>query len=52
MKLKQLEKLSDLAVGDIVEGDWGWQDYAALPARRADNPAARPARPVVHRTQA
>jgi NADPH-dependent curcumin reductase CurA len=23
-----------LAPGDIVEGDWGWQDYAALPARR------------------
>jgi NADPH-dependent curcumin reductase CurA len=23
-----------LAKGDIVEGDWGWQDYAALPARR------------------
>ena len=20
--------------GDIVEGDWGWQDYAAMPARR------------------
>ena len=23
-----------LAKGDIVEGDWGWQDYAALPAKR------------------
>ena len=23
-----------LAPGDIVEGDWGWQDYATLPARR------------------
>jgi NADPH-dependent curcumin reductase CurA len=23
-----------LAPGDIVEGDWGWQEYAALPARR------------------
>lgn len=23
-----------LKAGDIVEGDWGWQDYAALPARR------------------
>jgi NADPH-dependent curcumin reductase CurA len=23
-----------LAPGDIVEGDWGWQDYAALPARQ------------------
>ena len=23
-----------LAAGDIVEGDWGWQDYAAVPARR------------------
>jgi NADPH-dependent curcumin reductase CurA len=23
-----------LRPGDIVEGDWGWQDYAALPARR------------------
>ena len=23
-----------LAKGDIVEGDWGWQDYAAVPARR------------------
>src|SRR5882672_8646136 len=22
------------APGDIVEGDWGWQDYAALPAKR------------------
>lgn len=27
-------KAPGLAVGDIVEGDWGWQDYAALPARR------------------
>jgi NADPH-dependent curcumin reductase CurA len=23
-----------LKAGDIVEGDWGWQDYAAMPARR------------------
>src|SRR5512132_3254819 len=23
-----------LAKGDIVEGDWGWQDYAALSPRR------------------
>src|SRR5215212_1062761 len=23
-----------LHAGDIVEGDWGWQDYAAIPARR------------------
>jgi NADPH-dependent curcumin reductase CurA len=23
-----------LKPGDIVEGDWGWQDYAALPAER------------------
>lgn len=23
-----------LEAGDIVEGDWGWQDYAAVPARR------------------
>lgn len=23
-----------LSAGDIVEGDWGWQDYAAVPARR------------------
>ncbi len=27
-------KASGLAKGDIVEGDWGWQDYAAQPARR------------------
>src|SRR5215471_11336951 len=27
-------KASGLAKGDIVEGDWGWQDYAALPAHR------------------
>ena len=27
-------KSSGLAKGDIVEGDWGWQDYAALPSRR------------------
>lgn len=27
-------KAADFAKGDIVEGDWGWQDYAALPARR------------------
>ena len=27
-------KAPGLAAGDIVEGDWGWQDYAALPARR------------------
>ncbi len=27
-------KSSGLKAGDIVEGDWGWQDYAALPARR------------------
>ena len=27
-------KAPGLARGDIVEGDWGWQDYAALPARR------------------
>jgi NADPH-dependent curcumin reductase CurA len=26
-------KTSGLKTGDIVEGDWGWQDYAALPAR-------------------
>src|SRR5260221_9786013 len=23
-----------LKAGDLVEGDWGWQDYAAMPARR------------------
>jgi NADPH-dependent curcumin reductase CurA len=23
-----------LARGDVVEGDWGWQDYAAVPAHR------------------
>lgn len=23
-----------LKAGDIVEGDWGWQDYAAMPTRR------------------
>jgi NADPH-dependent curcumin reductase CurA len=27
-------KAGGLKAGDIVEGDWGWQDYAALPARR------------------
>jgi len=27
-------RAAGLAKGDIVEGDWGWQDYAALPARR------------------
>src|SRR5881394_3373550 len=27
-------KAPGLAKGDIVEGDWGWQDYAALPTRR------------------
>ena len=27
-------KAPGFAKGDIVEGDWGWQDYAALPARR------------------
>jgi len=27
-------KAPGLAPGDIVEGDWGWQDYAALPAAR------------------
>lgn len=27
-------KADGLKAGDIVEGDWGWQDYAALPARR------------------
>jgi NADPH-dependent curcumin reductase CurA len=27
-------KSGGLKVGDIVEGDWGWQDYAAMPARR------------------
>jgi NADPH-dependent curcumin reductase CurA len=26
-------KTAGLNAGDIVEGDWGWQDYAALPAR-------------------
>jgi NADPH-dependent curcumin reductase CurA len=26
-------KASGLKPGDIVEGDWGWQDYAARPAR-------------------
>jgi len=26
-------KAGALKAGDIVEGDWGWQDYAALPAR-------------------
>ena len=26
-------KARALKAGDIVEGDWGWQDYAALPAR-------------------
>src|SRR3954447_23632002 len=25
-------KAPGLAKGDIVEGDWGWQDYAATPA--------------------
>ena len=27
-------KSPGLKAGDIVEGDWVWQDYAALPARR------------------
>jgi NADPH-dependent curcumin reductase CurA len=27
-------KTDGLKAGDIVEGDWGWQDYAAMPARR------------------
>jgi NADPH-dependent curcumin reductase CurA len=27
-------KSGGLKAGDIVEGDWGWQDYAALPTRR------------------
>jgi NADPH-dependent curcumin reductase CurA len=27
-------KSGGLKAGDIVEGDWGWQDYAALPVRR------------------
>jgi NADPH-dependent curcumin reductase CurA len=27
-------KTGGLKAGDVVEGDWGWQDYAALPARR------------------
>ena len=27
-------KSGGLKAGDIVEGDWGWQEYAALPARR------------------
>ena len=27
-------KSGGLKAGDVVEGDWGWQDYAAMPARR------------------
>ena len=27
-------KAPGFAKGDIVEGDWGWQDYAAMPMRR------------------
>jgi NADPH-dependent curcumin reductase CurA len=27
-------KSGGLKAGDIVEGDWGWQDYAAMPGRR------------------
>jgi NADPH-dependent curcumin reductase CurA len=27
-------RTANLKAGDIVEGDWGWQDYAALPAGR------------------
>lgn len=27
-------KSGGLKAGDIVEGDWGWQDYAAVPALR------------------
>jgi NADPH-dependent curcumin reductase CurA len=27
-------RAAGLARGDVVEGDWGWQDYAAVPARR------------------
>jgi NADPH-dependent curcumin reductase CurA len=26
--------MSGFAIGEVVEGDWGWQDYAAMPARR------------------
>src|SRR5260370_1001971 len=33
-------KAGGLKAGDIVEGDWGWQDYAAVPSRR---PTQRPA---------
>src|SRR5215475_2465740 len=27
-------KAPGLGKGDIVEGDWGWQDYAAVPPRQ------------------
>ena len=30
-----------LHAGDIVEGDWGWQDYAALPSRRLTKRTAK-----------
>src|SRR6478735_3713223 len=30
----QESKAPGFAKGDIVEGDWGWQDYAAMPAKR------------------
>jgi NADPH-dependent curcumin reductase CurA len=33
-------KAPGLAKGDVVEGDWGWQDYAALPAKRLTKLAA------------
>ena len=35
-------KTGGLKAGDIVEGDWGWQDYAAC--RRGVLPSARPRR--------
>ncbi|MDI1284343.1 MAG: NADP-dependent oxidoreductase [Reyranella sp.] len=34
-------KAPGLAKGDIVEGDWGWQDYAALPSRRLTKRTAK-----------
>src|SRR5260221_3809551 len=34
-------KTGGLKAGDIVEGDWGWQDYAAIPARRLTKRTAK-----------
>ena len=35
-KSSRVEGAADLAPGDLVFGDTGWQDYAALPAKHLD----------------